>query len=142
MKTKMVPRYECDFCGKKKYSRAAMKLHELHCTMNPDRKCRMCNYTEGGASLAELKALLIPFLKSKTETSEFDSTCRVSSFTDEQLAELRAELYDAADGCPNCILAAIRQSGLVSYELGWDYKIAINDFWSNRNDYEDDASYL
>jgi len=38
--------FYCDFCRKYKLTSYAMKVHEKHCTMNPDRVCRMtgcCN---------------------------------------------------------------------------------------------------
>lgn len=35
-------RYYCDFCKKVGGSAGHMKTHELHCTGNPDRICRMC----------------------------------------------------------------------------------------------------
>ena len=33
--------YYCGFCRKYKLTSFAMKVHERHCTLNPDRKCRM-----------------------------------------------------------------------------------------------------
>ncbi len=33
--------YYCEFCRKYKLTPQSMKLHEKHCTLNPDRICRM-----------------------------------------------------------------------------------------------------
>lgn len=33
--------YYCDFCDRYKLTPQSMKVHEKHCTMNPDRVCRM-----------------------------------------------------------------------------------------------------
>ena len=51
--------YYCDFCKKKLMVRAAMERHEKHCTMNPDRVCRMCARIEADAApLPDLISLL------------------------------------------------------------------------------------
>ncbi|MCK5346673.1 MAG: hypothetical protein KAR20_24855, partial [Candidatus Heimdallarchaeota archaeon] len=33
--------YYCDFCKKK--GLRSLKIHEKHCTANPDRECRLCD---------------------------------------------------------------------------------------------------
>ena len=43
MQVVQVNKYICDYCGKKQYASWAMKKHEKHCTMNPNRECRMCD---------------------------------------------------------------------------------------------------
>lgn len=43
MKTIKRNRYYCDYCKKSSGGSYAMKLHEAHCTNNPNRKCRMCH---------------------------------------------------------------------------------------------------
>lgn len=54
MRVKKVNRYYCDFCKKSNCSKHAMELHEKHCTMNPDRQCRLCNDVTAPAELMEL----------------------------------------------------------------------------------------
>ena len=59
MRVKMVKQYICDFCGKKGLGAGHIKKHEKHCTMNPDRECRMCVLVSGAQTpLKELLALM------------------------------------------------------------------------------------
>ena len=45
MKEKQKTVYYCDFCKKYRLTRNSMALHELHCTLNPDRICRVLGCT-------------------------------------------------------------------------------------------------
>ena len=93
MRTKRVVRYYCEFCKKSGGLKSAMVLHEKHCTMNPNRQCRMCEKIDGiQKPMVELIAL----------------------------AKDLSKLRDAASDCPMCILAALRQAGLVA-EAQYDY---------------------
>lgn len=65
MRTKMVKRHWCDFCNKAGLSASAMARHEKHCTMNPNRACRVCGMVADGRdsdfvpqTVAQLSALL------------------------------------------------------------------------------------
>lgn len=81
-------RYGCDFCKKIGGSKFHMAKHERGCTNNPNRVCAMhrlaTDDSEAVLSVANLKAALaeggFPFLEA------------------------------AAENCPACILAALRQS--------------------------------
>ena len=93
MRSRKVTRYYCDHCSKGKFHRPAMEKHELSCTMNPNRVCRMCKMAQ-----IEQKTLsaLIPLLP---------------VFNTENPDPGKGEAIRAAtNGCPACILAAIRQS--------------------------------
>jgi len=93
-------RYYCDFCNRS--GGRTLAAHELHCTMNPNRVCRLCAFLEEEqAPIATLaRALYTGGL----------NACRV-----------------AAHNCPACILAAIRQlsceRGPFLYEMDeFDFK--------------------
>lgn len=94
MKQTRVWRYNCEFCNKKKYSASAMRKHESSCTANPNRACRMCR-------LNELEQKPIEDLKRALDVTREDFGM--------------AQLRDVADGCPCCILAAIRQTGIAKW---------------------------
>ncbi len=96
MKAKRVWRYYCDYCKKSGCSGAAIKKHELHCTMNPERKCRMCELIDINQE---------PII---TLFGALDS---------EGLAGLRF----AADDCPVCIFAALRQREKFNRKRVWEY---------------------
>lgn len=105
MKIKCVLRYYCDYCKKSKGTPQSMVHHELHCTMNPNRKCGMCEYMqETQEPIDALKAALI--LPKITTIGGFDGFD-----VENPLIKIR-ELTT----CPACILSAIRQSGFSTYE--------------------------
>lgn len=89
-------RYKCEFCGKNGRSAGHMRQHEIGCTMNPDRVCRCHEYAAPGTKARPVAELLV-VLRENCDAE------------DHGLAELRL----AAEECPCCILAALRQSGLV-----------------------------
>jgi hypothetical protein len=91
-------RYKCDFCGKNGRSGRHMRNHEFYCTSNPNRICRVHAFVTGNRDDAAIHpvAPLIEALRSGQQDG------------DHGLARLR----EAAEDCPACILAAIRQSGL------------------------------
>ena len=119
MKKKKVWRYYCEFCKKANCSGASMSRHEKSCTANPNRYCGMCKNT-------------IPverFIKA------------LGSGDEKGLDRLR----DETEGCPACMLAAIRQSGLQYYDLDEDgphghyieafnYKKEKERWWADKND--------
>ena len=107
MKTKKVNRYYCDYCKKANCSSAGMKKHELHCTMNPERICRMCRIV--GSQQVPMTKLL----KILPEGSP-DNFCLE---VEQALPKLRA----ATNGCPACMLAALRQAhiNLLFYDFNY-----------------------
>ena len=104
MKTKRVNRYYCDYCKKSGCSSYHMKRHEETCTNNPGRKCRMH----------------VLYLEHEPETS----AAALAQMLRDGVAMGR--IRELSNGCPMCILSAIRQSGLLRSEepvdFGFDYK--------------------
>ena len=113
--------YYCDFCKKKGLSRYHLKDHEARCTGNIDRYCGVCN------SKVDYSPLIVKFkaqMKSHTtETFERDdflsSPITFTTTTIEQKPEL-AEIFDAVEECPACVLTILRACGLCGHE--WDMK--------------------
>lgn len=112
-------RYKCDFCGKIGYSGGSMAKHEKHCTANDDRECRVCKMIE-----AEQNPMYLLVAAAQT-------------------GSLR-ELEDTAEGCPACMLAAIRRIP-IHYPGGyqdddgdafskWKYKDAMKSIWADFNE--------
>lgn len=77
--------FYCEHCGKSSGSGGHMSRHEKRCTANPNRRCGMCGKV-GVAGLVEALGA-----------------------GDEAGVD---RLREVADGCPACMLAAIRQSHL------------------------------
>lgn len=126
MLMKMRPRYYCEHCKKGSGSPSAMKRHESGCTANPGRVCRMCAMLadEGGPDPAPQRDELIKIM----DEQGFKAMC------------------DAANGCPACILSALRTKNfkgdaesppcVLGPEDGretWSYKQAKDDWWSEWN---------
>lgn len=108
IKTKNV--YYCDYC--KKHSLRSLEKHEKHCTMNPNRDCRMCG-RENVLDLVEKYKRAI-----------------VSD-------RLMKDIQMSVDDCPNCTLAILRQTGLIktlpTYKL-FDYQTEIRNWWHERDE--------
>lgn len=88
---KTVKIYICSYCKKKKYTKKSCEIHELHCTKNPIRVCRMCGLGGQNTELINLKIAI----------SGMDKTNE---------KELMEQLKNLSDGCPACMLAAIIQA--------------------------------
>lgn len=134
MTTKKLNRYYCDFCGKSGGSAGHMKNHEAHCTLNPNRQCRLCNRLQQTPKpIEELKALL--------PVMELEEINGYDQFSEASIAALKAAvpvLRDACGGCPACMMAALRQKGIpVPVAEGFDYatesKQVLNDTEPNRD---------
>jgi hypothetical protein len=122
MRKKKVWRYWCDFCGKGGCSASSMVKHEKHCTMNPNRICGFCKREE--LEQKPIAILIAAYDKDTLETTN--------------------NLREAADGCPACMLSAIRQwKGQNNRPVSeawdrWNYKQEVERFW---NDYKAGREY-
>ncbi len=126
MRIKTVKRYYCDFCKKSGGSSYHIKNHEIHCTLNPERKCRLCARIHGSNG-HDLKTLLSILGDGNNKSFE--------------------NLWDHVEGCPACILATLRQSKYLeitdtvysenhaNYEkaMSFNFKDALASFWSDVN---------
>lgn len=101
MRTVMRPRYYCDYCRKVSGSKSAMATHELHCTANPRRSCRMCGST--------------------IEPYHFAGILTAPGNTMDDWKRKMSALREATEDCPCCILAAIRVSGVQQGQESWDH---------------------
>lgn len=111
-----------------------MVRHERGCTLNPKRACGVCKNSEPDIAAMASVAL----------TGDI------------------SKLLDAADGCPACVLAAIRQADWPTItEVGndglhpftrknipnaiseWNFKEALAEWWRemNASEYENGASF-
>ena len=142
MNRKRVWRYYCEFCKKSGCSAGHMKHHENNCTMNPNRKCGMCEYTENEqASIVDLlKALKADILEYKKDNT-FDRYNEVGTYLMENVYSVPLnKLRNVSEGCPACILAAIRQSG-ISQSIEFDFKKEKEEFWAGYNESQKQDDY-
>jgi len=115
MTSKKVTRYYCDFCRKGSFTAKRMKEHEASCTLNPNRVCSLCaEYNQESTPLAELMAICDTF----------------PARAEEQKSHLN-DLRDAAEGCPVCMMAAMRQCNAKKVDEVWfdfDFKEEMREF--------------
>ena len=132
MKIKQVNRYTCDFCGKKGYSKGHMRKHELHCTKNPDRECRVCKMVEGEQKPL---AVLLGLLPTPIEVEDEYGFRQFDAGTTESVNEALKGLRDACDSCPACIMAALRQKGIpVPMATDFNFSAEMKSLWADIND--------
>jgi len=128
MRTVMRPRYYCEFCGRGNGSPSAMKKHERGCTANPNRECGLCREAD-----IEQKPL----------------TELVTALGSGDNAGVEA-VRQLAEGCPGCILAAIRASKLqhpylddndTGFSVPYNFRDELNSWWNNINYYRNRDVY-
>jgi hypothetical protein len=125
MRTKRVNRYNCAHCNKRGYSAPHMVKHEKHCTMNPDRQCRVCILLGvGQVDLGDLVAMLPDPANYTNHEMLIDD------------ANEAAERVRGAARCPMCTFAAIRQSAAFSVVTDFDFKAEMKAMWDEINDRE------
>jgi len=111
MKSKKVTQYSCDHCGKKKYTLHSMIVHEEHCTLNPDRKCRMCQLIGSDNDIKTLLAMIPKDVEEEKALNIFDDV--YVEFPEiinrKEILDAFLKMKEAADSCPACILAVVRQ---------------------------------
>jgi len=109
MRVKKINRYWCDFCNRGGLQSFAMSKHEKHCTLNPNRKCRVCDLLGVAPVLQEL----IDMLPDPTTYNTAECLAQKHEETEhykltQQLEEIYPAFRDAAGDCPACMMAALR----------------------------------
>jgi hypothetical protein len=117
--------YYCDFCKKKNLSGHAMKVHEKHCTANPDRECRMCGFGDVKDRVEEIKNSFTIVDKKITNVADgwmymHDDTYTIPAIEWKDEVFTMQKIREVAEDCPVCILAILRQTEL--YKLSNDYE--------------------
>lgn len=121
-------RYYCDFCKKAGGSAGHMTRHERGCTANPNRVCGVCAQAEAAP---EPLAKLVEFVRSKMVWDKHvPEDCEPYAHLDKEMTE---ELRRLADGCPVCMLAALRQSKAYPPSGAFDMKAELKSLWNEIN---------
>jgi hypothetical protein len=142
---KQVWQYKCEFCGKKRISASAMSKHEKHCTLNPDRECRLHSHGRLDPQVP-MSELLEAIRLCKTENRSVFSPEKADTRDDSAFEIVRVlvdiePLRKAARECPMCIFAALRQSGHRPSEV-FDYMKELDDFWCQANEDAEQREYM
>jgi len=142
MKVRRVNRYYCDFCKKSGCAAGHMKKHEKHCTLNPDRVCRMCQALEQPQPDLQPAIELLPNSRDfKTDYSDHYGTWTRYDKLPAALAAAMPGVRDLTSGCPVCLFSAIRRRGLMANgqlvqivkEAGFDFKKELESTWGDIN---------
>lgn len=135
MKVKKKYVYYCDFCSKK--SLRSLKVHEKHCTANPDRECRLCDNKSIKPIIEKYRKL---FTIEETEKVIFGEQEVVIKPIFKKQFTLKDIVNELDYICPNCILAIIRCLGLNRYyfdkKFKFNYKKALDNWWRIINEEE------
>jgi len=134
MRKKKVWRYYCDYCKKAGCSGGHLKHHEERCTLNPNRICGFCKLMDKGQSVLVEIIKLLPNPKDYIEEDKkFGWTSYVG--LDVAVAKALPKVREAAEDCPACIMAALRQAGIpMPIAKGFDFKKECESIWSDFND--------
>ncbi len=120
-------RYYCDFCGKAGGHKYWIERHEKGCTMNPDRKCGMCDV----AGLEQKPLSAFKAILKQPPDPELPVWQQVS----QSAARATAGLMEISEGCPACAFAAIRQLDIIA---NFDFREQSAIFWKEHNEAQDD----
>lgn len=112
MRVKKVNRYWCDFCNKAGLSASHMSKHEKHCTMNPNRECRVCKMLEPARDVDFIAKPLNELIAMLPDSAPYHSYHHDYEYEKliAQMKEVLAILRKATGDCPACIMAALRQA--------------------------------
>lgn len=139
--------YYCEFCKKRSLAAHSTRAHEMHCTNNPNRKCRLsCKETGSSFNIGEIvqefksRFTLEPYILEDHEGNKYGEGLKVV-WTGAPIT--LKEVRERVDDCPNCVLAIIRQSnfgyhyfeeaGFEKYDYKEEARIA---FASKKPDYD------
>jgi hypothetical protein len=121
-------RYYCDHCRKAGGSKGHMLRHEVSCTANPQRECRICRLA--GFTPKPLAELVDLCRSLSTWHCVGEDGPEYGSLPEDKLPTLR----EAAGGCPVCIFAAMRQSDCFTQREKFDLKAELASIWNEINE--------
>ncbi|MBA7559115.1 hypothetical protein ES708_00728 [subsurface metagenome] len=140
MKKKKVWRYYCDFCKKSGCSGGHISKHEKSCTMNPGRVCGMCKVID--KTQPEMGDMLLALSVAKiTETTGGDGDFEWVSYSIANQEEALDNLRNIANGCPACMLAALRQYGHPFVFDKFNFKAERDSVWAGIREDEERRHY-
>lgn len=113
MKEKMKKVYYCDYCKKKVFIRSAMERHELCCTANINRHCKMCDLMGVENDIKDIIQRTEKMLAGKY-------TLCMDRDDDKKIFD---EIFNMVNKCPACMLTVMRYCKIIVY--GWNFNEAM-----------------
>jgi|WetSurMetagenome_2_1015567.scaffolds.fasta_scaffold800885_1 hypothetical protein len=139
MKTIKKNVYYCDHCGKRGMGASAMTKHEKHCTLNPNRECRLCIMINEVSTPSHVIRDLVEKYKNTFEIVRHEESFGFgTSFKWKFQPVTPNDILNDVDGCPACALTIARLSGLTASEVdreefNFDFQKEMQSFWADRN---------
>ena len=132
MKTVKKNVYYCDFCNKRSLSASHMIKHELHCTANINRECKLCDYDDFENDLHKIVESLKSRFIIEEENTELGVFEKVVWTGDPATID---EIKRMANDCPNCTLAALRLTNMHFgiFNFDYDYKKHLQEWYAERD---------
>jgi len=131
--------YYCEYC--KKHFLRPMKVHELHCTMNPNRTCRLCGRTESLTLLINKWRKINKELEIDKKKEIIKDDFGTSGIPADICSRLEKRIHfskiqkDLEFLCPLCTFSIIRQVGLnrFPFDTKFDFEKELKEWWENKN---------
>ena len=104
--------------------------------MNPSRECGLCRISENEQPPIAALIGILPNIDNyrRTEIDKFGFKSEHFDGFDEMLHERLHILRETVNGCPACIMAALRQAKIpVPMATEFDYKKELEAFWKEQN---------
>jgi len=94
MKEKIKKVYYCDFCKRHTLTINSMVKHEKHCTLNPNRICRVCDGEDDDCPMCKFSRIRIGIKNGIMPKGSFDLKEEMAKYWKEKEYEyLKRELY-------------------------------------------------
>lgn len=113
-----------------------MALHEKHCTLNPNRTCRMCKEPRNIPELVKLIPSAEQFHKTTIDHGDEYGPCNCDHYAGwgDTYKEPLQKVRDACDECPACIFSVIRQSKVPICIFDFDFKKEAEDWFAEKSE--------
>ncbi len=113
MKEKIKKIYYCDYCKKKMFIKSAMEKHELCCTANINRHCKMCDLMGSSNDIKDI-------IQNTEKTLAKKYILCIYREDDKKIFD---EIFDMVSRCPACMLTVMRYYKIIVDR--WDFREAM-----------------
>ena len=133
MKTKIKKVYYCDFCKKHSLTSWSLEKHEKHCTLNPQRYCRICQTQRVNEHW--IKKLQDAFKTMEAKKQATPSSPAAFSYSGEIVSEFQHKFDEIKreTGCPICFLSIVRLSKITTYLTTYNFQKEMQEYWNEVN---------
>jgi len=147
VKSKTVTRFNCDFCNKRGFSASHMTKHEKHCTLNPNRECRVCSLLENSRDADYERKTLPELIAMLPDSGPYNALDGLDIYDDcrtliKALEAVLPAFRRATGDCPACMMAALRQAKIpVPMMEGFDFKREMQNIMDSINEAREENRY-